>query len=86
MKRIIISSSVIGTILTGNVVKAANDVKISKVTNLANKANYTFDITDNNLDSTKKTSTDILTELGTFSITNYLYLNNQLYHLKKDIF
>jgi len=88
MKKIMISSSVIGTILTGNVIKAAQDVKISKVTNLVDRAEYTFDITNANLDSTKKTSTDILTELGVLKTTNkpQKFFGNQVTDIEKKYF
>ena len=88
MKKIMISSSVIGTILTGNVIKAAPDVKISKVTNLVDRAEYTFDITNANLDSTKKTSNNILTELRVLKTTNkqQKFFGNQLTDLTTKYF
>ena len=88
MKRIIISSSVIGTILTCNVVTADKDVKISKVTNLADSKEYTFDITNAILDSTKKKSNYILFRLKMSKTTNETkeQLQKQIKDLTKEYF
>lgn len=88
MRRIIISSSVIGTILTCNVVTADKDVKISKVTNLADSKEYTFDITNAILDSTKKKSNYILFRLKMSKTTNETkeQLQKQIKDLTKEYF